>query len=32
MTATLVAGIVSLILFVVIGAAKPGKSIFDKGQ
>ena len=32
MTATLVLGIVSLIAFMALGAAKPGKSIFDKGE
>ena len=29
MTATIVTGIVSLIVFVVIAWAKPGKSLFD---
>ena len=32
MIATLVAGIISLIAFVAIAAAKPGKSIFDQGH
>ena len=29
MTATLVFGIASIVVFVVIAAAKPGKSLFD---
>ena len=29
MTATLIFGIVSLVVFFVIAAAKPGKSVFD---
>ena len=29
MTATLVAGVVSLVVFIAIAAAKPGKSIFS---
>lgn len=29
MCATLIFGIVSIVLFIVIGAAKPGKSLFD---
>ena len=29
MTATLIFGIVSLVVFLAIAAAKPGKSVFD---